>query len=691
MESRIELLLRQRVLTLFLVLSLFMFFVSGRLVWIQAFQTDTLRTLAVEQRLRLLQIEPRRGIIYDRLGREMAVSTSAETVVALPPEIDNPQSVARELAGVLNLSFEEILRRLQQPRAAMYLERKVDADRIHEVRQLGLKGITFIEESKRFYPQQDLACHILGFAGIDSQGLEGVEVTLDRYLSGIPGRIATEKDAIGLDIPQGLQQYIPPQDGYDVYLTIDQILQYIAERELEQAMVDNEAKGGTIIIMDPFRGDILAMANRPGFDPNAFQGYPSQTWRNLAISDSYEPGSAFKIITMAAALDEGVVSMEDRFFDPGYINVAGETINCWRAGGHGSQSFQEVVENSCNPGFVQLGIRLGKDSFQRYVEAFNFGDQLGIDLPGEARGMVYAYDELGPVELATMTFGHGIAVTPLQMITATAALANGGNLLQPRIVKEIRDQEGDRIIHGGPSLIRPVISKETADLTLQLLGSAVESGTGGQAKIEGYEVGGKTGTAKQYGVEAYDASFVGIVPLNDPQMVILVVLYGVTSYPYYGGQIAAPVFRNVAYDALRYLEIPPSRSVAEGKEDVPKRTVPDVTQYPTMEAVERLKNEGFQVRLEGDGSLVLEQVPRPGAVVPQGSTVILFFHGSISEEDRYYTLIPDVRGQSSQDASELLSSLGFVVEAHGEGRVTGQTPNPMTRKPQGSIVQLNIQ
>ncbi len=690
--SRGTLDIKQRILFLFGFFVLLLLILTGRLFWIQIVQTDVLRGMAVEQRLRLLNIEPSRGIIYDRGGKELAVSTTAETVVALPPEILDTEYTARELAPVLNLSYQEILQRISQPRAAIYLERKLDDERVNEIKKMALPGITFIPESKRFYPQGELASHVLGFAGIDSQGLEGLEVALDRYLAGIPGRMSTEKDAVGREIPGGVQRYIPPQDGLDVYLTIDQVIQFIAERELDQAMLDNEAKGGTILVMEPNSGEILAMANRPSFDPNDFQAYSSETWRNSAISDSYEPGSAFKIITMAAALDEGVVNIEDRFFDPGHIKVGGEIIRCWKAGGHGSQTFKEVVEHSCNPGFVQVGMRLGKDNFFSYLNAFNFGRRLGIDLPGEARGMMYTYDELGPVELATMTFGHGIAVTPLQMVTATSAVANGGFLMQPRLVREVRDKEGNLIEDFRSRVIRQVISQETSEITRALLVDVVETGTGTNAQIDGYKIGGKTGTAKWYGVEKYDASFIGIVPVDDPQLVILVVLYGVSSAPYYGGTIAAPVFRDVALDTIRYLGIKPTIPeevpIVEAKTE--KRTIPNTVNQPVLDAVEQLRVEGFNVRLEGEGEVVRGQVPLAGAEVEVGTTVILFFEDDSELKERYYVTVPDLREMNLKEAGDILASLGFKLDFTGSGTVVAQDPAAGERLATGSVVKLTL-
>jgi len=687
-----NLLIKNRIIILFVFFVALMVAIFARLFFIQIGQTEALGQMASDQRLRMLQLEPKRGLIYDRLGRELAISAGTKTVVAFPPEIENPEKTARDLAGILNFSYNEIYRRITQPRAAIYLERKIDDQRAQTIASWELPGISFIEESKRFYPQGELAAHVIGFAGVDNHGLEGIEVSMDHFLQGQPGRISSERDGLGQDIPQGIERYIPPQDGHDIYLTIDQVIQYIAERELENALQKHEARGGSVIVLDPQLGEILAMANYPTFNPNDFQAYSPSTWRNAGIANNFEPGSTFKIITMASALDEGVVNMEDVFFDPGQIRVGPETISCWRDGGHGTLNFTEVVEKSCNPGFVQVGNRLGVENFYRYIQAFNFGNRLGIDLPGEARGLVYDYSEMGPVEMATMTFGHGIAVTPLQMVMATGAIANKGFLLEPRLVREVRDSKGNLVESFGPKVLRQVVSEETAEMTLALLASVVASGTGGQAQIPGYEIGGKTGTAKYYGKEAYDSSFIGVLPIDNPQLVILVVLYEVTSYPYYAGEIAAPVFREIAQDAIRYLEMRPTvpQDVPKVEVKTEKKIVPDVRQLSPEQAMENLREVGFNVKLEGMGERIVDQVPRPGANLPRGSTIILFFPETLDRMENYYTFVPNLRGLTRNRSEEILSSLGFKPVFSGSGAVQSQEPSAGEFRPQGEEIKLQL-
>lgn len=683
--------IKKRIIALFAIIFTIIFFLSLRLVWIQVINSDEYQKKALDQRLRHLKVEPKRGIIFDRNGKELAISASSDTVVAIPLEIEDPDLVARKLSPILDLDVDYIYDRITRKASAVYVKRKVEDNMAQKIRELDLPGITFTEESKRYYPKGSLASHILGFAGIDSQGLDGIELSYDKYLRGVPGKIESERDAAGRTIPGGVKQYIPPENGYNIYLTIDEVIQYIAERELDRALKEFNISGGTIIVMDPRNGGILALANRPNFDPNNFAEFPQKYWRNRAISDVFEPGSTFKIITTASALEEGVVNENDIFVDPGHIKVSGERINCWKAGGHGRQTFAEVVENSCNPGFVQVGMRLGKDSFYNYITAFGFGEETGINLPGEARGLLYDYDEIGPVELATISFGHGITVTPIQLTTAVAAIANDGMLLRPRLVNEIRTPDGELIKEIKPVRVRQVVSKKTAERTLKLLEKVVADGTGQNAQIEGYRIGGKTGTAKHYGAQIYDSSFIGVVPIDNPRLVILVVLYDITGFPYYGSQTAAPIFRNIALDALRYLEIPPELPLTEnGKESIQDIEVPDLSGYNIIEAEKMLRNLGLDVKLVGAQEKVITQVPLPGAKVFKGSTVLLFTEKG--NDKKYYVTVPDLTGLSEVEATNLLAELGLIlVVKEGEGEIIKQDIQPGTRVPGGSRIEVIMQ
>ncbi|MGM0471330.1 MAG: stage V sporulation protein D [Bacillota bacterium] len=692
--SEFKLQVRKRILLLFLIVVFVMLGLISRLAWIQLFKNDFYQSKALDQRLRKLKVEPKRGIIYDRTGEELAISGSSETVVAVPPEINNPRQVAEKLALILESDQESIYQKITKDAYAVYIARKVDDDKAKKIKSLDLAGITFTEESKRFYPKGELASHVLGFSGVDNQGLNGIELAYDQVLSGRPGRIMIEKDATGQMMPQGVEKYSNPEDGNNIYLTIDHVIQYIAERELEKALRVNEAKEGTIIVMNPQTGGVLALANRPAYNPNHFSDFSPQRWRNSAISDTYEPGSTFKIVTMAAGLEEEVVNPQDTFFDPGYIKVEGEKINCWKHGGHGKQTFAEVVENSCNPGFVQVGQRTGKKKFHHYITGLGFGEKTDINLPGEANGLLYDYDDIGPVELATMSFGHGISVTPIQLVTAVSAVANGGKLLQPRLVDKIENETGKLVKEFQPQVIRRVISEETASSARKLLTGVVANGSGKKAQVEGYQIGGKTGTAKHYGVSAYDSSFVGILPADNPQLTILVVMKGVTSYPYYGSQIAAPIFHNVAKDVLRYLEIPPKAD--NENEDTDNQTETDEVRVPNLinrsfgYGQSKLQEVGLAVKIEGDGDKVIDQLPAPGAKIKPGSTVILFSEQGLEHKDRYKVTVPDLSGMTLEKAQSLLADLRLQLEWQGEGKIKTQQPEAGLRTESGSTIEVEL-
>ncbi len=691
MFNRPDLKIKRRIIFLFIIFILVFAGIILRLSWIQIINSTYYQQKALDQRLRYLKVEARRGIIYDRNGKELAVSSTSETVVAIPLEIEDKEKTADKLASILELDYKTVYQRLNRDASAVYIKRKVAEGRIERLKELDIAGITYTEESKRYYPKNNLLSNVLGFAGIDSQGLDGLELSYDKYLKGVPGKLAAEKDAAGRTIPEGIKEYIAPEDGYNIYLTIDEVIQYIAERELDRALEEYNISGGTIIVMDPENGAIRALANRPDYDPNNFADYPQKYWRNRGISDSYEPGSTFKIITTASALEEGVVNENDPFSDPGHIMVSGEKISCWKYGGHGHQTFKDVVKNSCNVGFVQVGMRLGKSAFYNYINAFGFGERTGIKLPGEASGLVYDFDEIGPVELATMSFGHGITVTPIQLITAVSAIANDGMLIRPRLVEKIVKNDDEEIKEIKPIKIRQVISKETARRTRRLLERVVDDGTGVAAKIEGYCIGGKTGTAKHYGKEVYDSSFIGIIPVDDPKLVILVALYDVTGVPYYASQTAAPTFRNVALDTLRYLDIPPQSPLANDKNREIKLKVPDVKGMDVLKAEEMLRNNGFDVKLIGIKDEIIEQIPTAGAEVLENTTIIL-----ITEEDdiirkNYYVAVPDLIGMSEKEAKNLLAGLGLKIRAEGEGKIVEQDIKVGTRIPGGEYISCKLE
>ncbi|HHY97795.1 MAG TPA: stage V sporulation protein D [Firmicutes bacterium] len=691
------LLMRRRTAYLFLGVVLFMAILEGRLFYVQVIQYDHFKGLALDQRLYPVPVDARRGTIRDRHGRELAVSVSADSIYAVPAEVKNPDAAAEALSRALGLPRAEILDKLTRKQATVWIERKVDEDKAHAVKQLELPGIGFTEKGQRFYPKGSLCAHVLGIAGIDNQGLEGLELEYDRYLSGKRGEIEAERDATGREIPGGIHRFVPPVDGCDIYLTIDEVIQYITERELDRAMKETKSKRGIIIAMDPKTGGILAMASRPTYDPNRYSDYPAVNRRNIALTDAYEPGSTFKIVTAAAALNEGVVRPETPFFDPGYIKVEDRYVRCWLAGGHGSQTFVEATENSCNPVFASIGLKLGKEKFYQYIRAFGFGERTNVDFPGEASGMLQQEKKVGLVEIANISFGQGISVTPLQLLSALCTIANNGMLMRPYLVQKIVDSNGDLVKEFQPVPVRQVISPETAKELSVILESVVVNGSGTRAQIKGYRVAGKTGTAEKpeagrYG-EKRISSFLGFAPVDDPRIAVLVVLDEPDCGISYGGVIAAPVFKSIVEDSLRYLKVPAAIVKEDEGKEQEQVEVPNVRGLTFNEAKEVLTSKGFLVRTEGEGEIVAEQVPKPGVKVAEKTCIILYFNDALpyNDKENQEVKVPDLKGLDMRSAIIVAGSSDLRVQPEGAGWCQRQDPVPGVMVPRKSTIRAYFQ
>ncbi len=693
---------RKRLTWIFLAASVFFLYLIGRLAWVQFVEGDKLQKKALEVRMRDIPVEARRGSILDRNGKELVTSISVDSIYATPNQVENPREAAEKLAPLLELDVEKLYRRLTRKSSFEWIKRKVDNDAAQKVRALEIKGIGFVEESKRYYLDPSLAAHVLGFAGIDNQGLTGIERSYDEELRGQPGRIVVEYDAAGRPVPEAMHQYIPPRPGHDLVLTIDESIQYFVERELDKAVAQYNPKFALAIVMDPETGGILAMGNRPTFNPNRWNEEPREVWdKNPAIWYNYEPGSTFKIVTAAAALEEGAVRPDDRFFDPGYIKVADRNIRCWKAGGHGSQSFVEVVQNSCNPGFIKVGLDLGLEKFYKYVEGFGFGEPTGIRLPGEAGGIVIPQQKATTLNLATMSIGQSIAVTPIQLLCAVAAVANDGVLMKPRLVKEIR-AGGKTARTLEPEKVRQVISADTARQLRLLLENVVVRGTGRNAYVEGYRVGGKTGTAQVVGEKGgyvagrYVSSFAGFAPVDDPKIAVLVVIAEPQGGVYYGGLVAAPVFQAIARDTLRYLGIPETPGLEKPKKpfevEIPKKevTVPGVVNYPVEEACRIIKAAGLQCQVQGEGRIVYDQTPEAGARVNSGTTVILELQPAVSRDKGGLVTVPNLRGMTIKEAGALLEDIGLYLEPEGSGVAVEQSVRPGEKVVTGTKIKVRF-
>lgn len=661
-----------------------------------------MRQEALEVRMRDVPVEAKRGTIFDRNGQELVTSVSVDSAYAFPPQIEDKQAAADKIAWALNMDKEDVYEKLTQNVGFVWLKRRIDYQSSQNLKSLKINGVELVEENQRFYRQDSLAAHVLGFAGDDNQGLTGLESVYDDDLKGTPGRIVIEKDAVGNNIPEALHQLIPPVPGHNLVLTIDQTIQFFVERELDKIVETYQPKLAVIIVMNPKTGEILAMGNRPTYNPGDWHNYPQDVWdHNPAIWYNYEPGSTFKIITAAAALEESTVRPSDSFYDPGYIKVADRTIHCWYDGGHGSQTFTEVVQNSCNPGFITVGLNLGKEKFYKYINAFGFGDRTSICLPGEELGIQIPEKDATDLNIATMSIGQSIAVTPIQLITAASAVANGGQLLKPTLVKAITDVDGKVIKEFQPEPVRQVISSNTAETLMGLLTNVVVKGSGRNAFVEGYGAAGKTGTAQVveaggYADGKYVASFMGFAPADDPQLAALVMVAEPKGGSYFGSQVSAPVFKAIASDALRYMKVPERPSLEKPQnpliyeEPKLKTTVPSVVNYPVEDAKRVLNNSGLNVQVQGQGNIVYKQVPGGGAEVQNGTTVILDLSPPESVPSDQVT-VPDLRGLTIKDAGGILEKLGLHLCPAGSGIAVGQKETPGSQVPKGTTITVEFQ
>ena len=638
--------MRKRIAFLFLCVSVFLVVLIIRLGFVQLNQGADLRKKADDSHFRGVPVAPKRGNIEDRQGNVLAMSVSSETVYAIPAEVrqsGRAKEMALTLSQLLGQPVAEVEGHITKRTALEYIQKQVKPEVAAQIRALALPGIGTTEDSQRYYPFGSLASHIIGFAGIDNQGLEGIELTRDSELKGISGSILQEFGANGIPLPQAEHQYLAPKQGDTVRLTIDKNIQAFAERELQKLMSGQGInmngqvpKSASILAMDPNTGEMLALASAPAFDPNHYQESDPSARRNIAIQNGYEPGSTFKIITLAAALEEKKIKPTEHFFDKGYYTVLGKNVKCWKAGGHGDQTFIQVAENSCNPGFVEMGQRLGMDTFYKYLGDFGFGKKTGIEMSGEAVGILANKKKATALDLATMSIGQTNNVTPIQLLTAVSAVANGGTLIKPQLVKEVVAPSGRIVTPFTKEVVRRVISEDTSTLEREILESVVTNGTGRRSFLPGYRVAGKTGTAQKvanggYIQGEYVASFVAFAPADKPRLAMLAVIDGV---PFYGGVVAAPVLQSVMLDSLRYLGIQPDTQAPmvpgkplPGLEFSPLKkaaVVPSVLGLPLGEAEKALTGAGFKAITEGQGAMVLDQIPHGDAQVEAGSNILLY-------------------------------------------------------------------
>ncbi len=705
--------MRKRCLISFSLAGVLLVALAGRIGYWQFVRGEELKTKAVAQQTRSSAVTAQRGTIYDRNGKVIAESASVDTVVCNPKQIkedDAADVVSRKLSEILGMEEDEIYKLVTKDKGYQVIKKRITAEESQKISELKdssvdkemaelFSGVYFEADSKRFY-SYSIASQLIGFTGYDNNGLYGVEKTFDGVLTGKNGSILSLSSAGGSDIDLEYEEVNPADKGADVVLTIDETIQHLLEKYLENAIVESQLKEGAAgIVMNPKTGEIYAMASKPDFNLNSpydiqnflkyaidldaseeLSGYDSddkevkdkavaairnKMWRNKAISDTYEPGSTFKIITAAVALEENVVDLNSQFYCSGAKQVADRTIRCHKREGHGAENFVQGVENSCNPVFMELGLRIGSEKFMEYFKAFGFTEKTGIELIGES-GSIYYKNKMSETDVATSSFGQGFSITPIQLVSAVSAVINGGDLMKPHIVKEIRNDTGILKSYQ-PQVVNKVISQETSDIMKTLLEGVVSSptGSGKNAYIKGYRIGGKTGTSeKGRNNDKRIASFIGFAPADDPEIVVLIMMDEPQVAVRYGGTIAAPVVGALMEETLEYLGV--ERQYTETEAENVSVTVPEVRGMSLEEAKKKIQEAGFKVRQKGEGEdKVVDQLPKPGVSIMTDSTVIIY-----TEEmpENNYVTVPDVTGQTAANAKKELEDYGLNFAVSGAGR-----------------------
>jgi cell division protein FtsI (penicillin-binding protein 3) len=622
--------------------TIFFFVVAARASYLQVIKRDQLLKLAERQHQRVVPLTPARGAIYDSNNAPMAISIEMDSCYAEPRNMEDLGVAATRLAPLLGLSRDAVEKKLASSKNFVWLQRRITPEQVQRIKELDLEGVCFVKESKRFYPNAEMAGHVIGFTGMDPEGLEGIELKYDTTMLGNTGYLVTERDALGRDVAQKGQVIKRSSKGHNVTLTIDKNIQYLAEKELEKAVVTSRAKGGMALVMEPQTGKILAMANYPFFNPNTYTKYGPGQSRNKLVADSFEPGSTFKVFLVAAALEEKVISPNDGFnCENGNYNIGGRTIHDTHR--YGYLKVPDIIKYSSNIGAAKIGTRLGADRFYTYLRGFGFGEKSGIDLPGEASGYLRNKKSWYGVDLATISFGQGVSATAIQLASAMSAIANGGAVMKPYLVEKVTDENGNVFQHVTPQVRQQIISPETAkSVTRMMEGVAAAGGTGTNAAVDGYRVAGKTGTAQKadpithgYSVDKRTASFIGFIPADNPRLTILVVIDEPKTSPY-GGVVAAPAFSAIAQQSLCYLKVPPAAG-----------------SRPKPEKVLEVKEPSVQATVAS----------AEGGIVEGGEGVVM----------------PNFRGMSMRQVLRSMEKRGLNVKLMGSGRATEQNPLPGKR------------
>ena len=607
-----------------------------RLGYVMFFLTNKIAPMAYDQWTRDVPIEGKRGDIYDRNGKLIVGNSLSPSVAVIKRQIKDKDYVVKQLSSILDCDERLILKHIEKNVSVELIKpegRRISKEQAERIVNLNMDGVYVVGDTKRYYPYGEALSHVLGFTGIDNQGICGIEYIYDDYLKGQNGNLSIYTDAKGHLMPDMISYYNEASKGFDIYLTIDIDIQLIIENIIDEAVRQYSPEEMTILVEEPNTGEILAMASYPSFDPANWRNYPQEIYnRNLAIWKSFEPGSTFKIVTFSAGLEEGSFKLNDTFFDPGFRMVGGARIKDWKAGGHGTQTFKEVLQNSCNPGFMEIGFRLGKEKLFNYIHSYGFGEKSGIDLLGEAKGIVFKDSNIGPVELATSSFGQGNSSTPIQLTNAMSASINGGNLLTPYVLKKIVNELGDVVLENTPVVKRRVISENTSALMRHSLESVSALGTGRNAYVDGYRVGGKTGTAQKVGPNGqymqgnYILSFLGAAPMNDPKAVVYLAIDNPKNTIQYGGVVAAPMVGEIFEQILPLLNVKKDYKNQIEKElrwfiDTPYHNVPN---FINLNKSKIKPSPYYKYLYIGNGNIVIDQEPSVGERIPEGGTIILY-------------------------------------------------------------------
>ncbi len=707
-----------------------------RLIWLQFVQGSDLKEQAYNQQTTDQIISTSRGTIYDSTGKTLAISTPTDTVTINPKKIvgsndeetkAKKEKVAKAFSEIFELDYNETLEKVNSTSNVQTIAKKVDKDKIDKLKQWMetekiSTGINIDEDTKRVYPYNNLASNLIGFCGTDNTGIQGIEDSWNSVLQGTPGKITTSTDAIQEEIPDSNQTYIPAENGSDIVLTIDYYIQTVLEKYLKQAVEENNADSGTVVAMAPSTGDILGMSCYPDynlntpFEPNTeelkatWDTLDSTTqsdalynmWKNNVVSSPYEPGSPYKLITAATALEENITSEDvpNDFYCNGSIEVADRKISCWTQAHKGAKTLRQALQVSCNPSLIQLGQRIGAETLYKYYQAFGFFDKTGIDLPQEASSTYWKLEDVKDVELATMSFGQRFTITPIQLVSAVSAIANDGILMKPRIVKQIINPETGTTTDIEPVQVRQVISKSTSERMRNLMKSVVDDGSGRLAKVEGYSIGGKTGTSEpQAGREdeGYIASYVAIAPTEKPEICLLIAVHNPNPNnegSHQGGQVCGPVVSQMLSEILPYLGLTSSNaqtSTDTVEEDTSYATVPDIRNKTVTEAEKLLKQAGFttKVNISGDknSTLVTDQTPKPGSSIPKGSIIVLYTE---ENDTRVSVKVPDFKDKTLAQAENMAKANNLNITSEGSGTVISQSIMVDTAVEEGTIIKLTL-